>query len=512
MTTTSHKPLRIIALTAENVKRLSAVHIEPKGNVVQITGKNRNGKTSVLDSIWWAIEGASHIQKSPIRTGQAKARIRLDLGEMIVTRRFAAKEDGGYTTSISVESPDGAVFKSPQKLLDDLVGELSFDPLAFAQMKPKEQFDALRKFVTEVDIEELDNLNRGDFTRRTDVNREFERARAAAAAIAVAPDAPAERVDEEDLVAKIQEAGDHNATIERRRANRQAAESSMRAARERAQTKLDDIETQKAAIQQQLDADTTDINQQIEALNRQIEVLKARLESVGENAVAKMASIREERQREAAAATAEADAIQARLDAAEPLPQPIDTAALAQQLNAARDSNRALDAWEQDRKRKTDHERQAEQLRATADELTARIAERTQQKQAAIAKAHLPIDGLGFGDGFITLNGQPFEQASDAEQWEASIAIAAALNPRLRVIRVRQGSLLDEDAMKRLEEVAERLDFQVWIERVDGSGTVGFVLEDGHLKAMESEPKLSTVANPTADAANEAADSVGGAA
>ncbi len=81
------------------------------------------------------------------------------------------------------------------------------------------------------------------------------------------------------------------------------------------------------------------------------------------------------------------------------------------------------------------------------------------------------------------LNGVPLTQASDAEQLRASLAIAMALNPKLRVIRVRDGSLLDSNAMKIIAEMAETKDFQVWIERVDDSGKVGFVLEDGHVVA-----------------------------
>lgn len=491
MATKSDKPLRIIALTAENVKRLTAVHIEPKGNIVQITGRNRQGKTSVLDAIWWAIEGASHIQTSPIRKGAKSARIRLDLGELIVTRKFAAKEDGGYTTSISVESPDGAAFKSPQKLLDDLVGELSFDPLTFASMKPKDQFDALRKFVSDADIEALDNQNRGDFQRRTDVNREMERERAAANAIGVADAPPAEPIDEPELTRKLQEAGDHNADIERRTANRSAHKEKIGRLRQVAAEKLAKIDVEKGSIAAQLDADEGDIQRQIDALHQQIAALQTRRAAVQERAVERMNEVRSSLTQASIAATSEADELQAELNAAEDLPPTTDTIALAQQLNAARESNKRLDAWEQDRARKLQHQRAADQLAQISDELTAKITARTQQKQAAIAKAHLPIDGLGFGDGFITLNGQPFEQASDAEQWEASIAIAAALNPRLRVIRVRQGALLDDDAMKRLEEVAERLDFQVWIERVDGSGTVGFVLEDGHLKDSAEAPEVA---------------------
>ena len=70
----------------------------------------------------------------------------------------------------------------------------------------------------------------------------------------------------------------------------------------------------------------------------------------------------------------------------------------------------------------------------------------------------------------------------DAQQLRASVAIAMAANPKLRVIRVRDGSLLDERAMRLLAEMADAHDCQVWIERVDTSGSVGFVLEDGHLK------------------------------
>lgn len=55
--------MKIIQLTAENVKKLRVVDITPKGPVVQITSKkNAQGKTSVLDSIWWLLTKANNIQ------------------------------------------------------------------------------------------------------------------------------------------------------------------------------------------------------------------------------------------------------------------------------------------------------------------------------------------------------------------------------------------------------------------------------------------------------------------
>src|SRR5690606_15287184 len=109
------------------------------------------------------------------------------------------------------------------------------------------------------------------------------------------------------------------------------------------------------------------------------------------------------------------------------------------------------------------------------------------QKAKAIAAANLPVPGLSFDADAVTLNGVPFDQGSDAEQLRASVAIAAALNPKLRVIRIRDGSLLDEDGLQLVAELAEQQDMQVWIERVDASGKVGFVIDDGALVKQAEE-------------------------
>jgi hypothetical protein len=172
-----------------------------------------------------------------------------------------------------------------------------------------------------------------------------------------------------------------------------------------------------------------------------------------------------------------------RLAAAPPLPPAIDTTEIRAKIEAARKTNtnvRALD-------KKLAHVKRAQQLESESEQLTGRMKDRDEAKRAAIAAAKMPIEGLAFGEGVVLLNSVPFEQASDAEQLRASVAIAAALNPKLRVIRIRDGSLLDDQAMRWLGEFAQSLDMQIWIERVDSSGSVGFVIEDGHVKAAQTE-------------------------
>lgn len=134
--------MRIIRLAAENIKRLKAVDIEPDGTLQIITGRNAQGKTSVLDAIWLALGGgqASKDTPRPIRDGEISAAVTLDLGDLLITRTWDAEKD---KTELKVTAPDGAKYRSPQTLLDGLVGKLSFDPLAFTRLTAREQRQAL---------------------------------------------------------------------------------------------------------------------------------------------------------------------------------------------------------------------------------------------------------------------------------------------------------------------------------------------------------------------------------
>lgn len=419
MTDADNQPLRIIEFRAENFKRLKAVDIRPDADVIEVTGRNGQGKTSVLDAILAAIGGGRALPMKPIREGCERATIKLDLGEIRIERRFRQKEGGGVTTDLIVESAEGARFPSPQAVLDAIVGEFAFDPLAFTRLKADEQFEALKVLVPGIDFAEDERLDKADFEARTTANRRAKDLRAQAAGITLPPGKIPERVDIADLERQLDEAAQSAGETERRRAARQSA--------------VDRV----AAIDEQM---------------RELQ--------------------------------AERDAIQARLDAAEALPDPVDTTALRERLAAAREGNATAERAEQRRRL----EEQAKAAEAESERLTAAMDDREAKRKKAVAAAKMPVEGLGFGIGTITLNGQPFSQASDAEQLQASIAIAAAMNPRLRVIRVRDGSLLDDLAMKALKRFAAEAELQIWIERVDSSGKVGFVLEDGLLKG-EAAPE-----------------------
>jgi DNA repair exonuclease SbcCD ATPase subunit len=427
--------MKIIELHAENLKRLTAVQIRPDGNLVQITGKNGQGKTSVLDAIWWALDGTKNVQTTPIRKGEERAIIRLDLGELKITRKFIAQEDGSYTTSIAVENGDGAKFSSPQSMLDKLLGELTFDPLAFTRMKDAEQVLSLRSLVPGFDFTKAEEDIKTFYARRTEYNRDANTARSSAEELSkdLPKDIPI-RVDVQGLSDSLEKAQDHNLDVD-----------AIDTARTLARTDLDKI-----------DAD-------IESLEAQIEV----------------------RRRERATAEGNLRKIHVGMDK-------IDTKEIMDKIRGASEVNdmvnRAIRRDQQAENAKTATEK--------ASDMTAGIDKIKKDAQAAIASAKMPIDGLSIQDGAVYLDGVPFNQASDAQQLQASIGIAMALNPTLKVIRVRDGSLLDQDALKALSEMADAHDYQIWIERVDSNGTVGFVLEDGHVKGQQLEPASTTKKNP----------------
>ena len=406
----TRSPLKIVSLDAENVKRLRAVHItpDPDGSLVVIAGRNAQGKTSVLDSIWLALGGATASKRTPrpVRDGEKHASVTLNLGDLIVTRTWDA--DG--KSKLTVASADGARYNSPQAMLDGLVGRLSFDPLAFVQADGKTQRQQLLELVDlPVDLEALDTERQQVFEERTGVNRAIKDVTAQLGGMPKpAPGLPDAEQSASDLLAQVREA-------------------------ESAVQRWHDIQAAKA------DAD--------EAVGRAAKTLQEALD----------------RQKAANIAVDNTPSVTA------------DPAVILQQLEQLEQTNAAVRAAAARR----EHEERLARLTARAGAHTDRLAAIDSERATALAAAAMPIDGLGLDDDGVTYQGAPLKQASGAEQLRVSIAMAMALNPSIRVIRITDGSLLDSTNLALIEQMATEHGFQVWLERVDETGAMGVVIEDG---------------------------------
>lgn len=155
----------------------------------------------------------------------------------------------------------------------------------------------------------------------------------------------------------------------------------------------------------------------------------------------------------------------------------IDTADLEKQLANVEETNALIRANNEAREHKTKQTR----LRKAYESLTEDIVAVDRTKADGLAKAEMPVAGLGFDTDGVTFEGIPFKQVNTASQIRVSMAMAMALNPKLRVIRIAEGSLLDEENMQLIADMARQHDYQVWVEQVgDGDGT-GIIIEDGEV-------------------------------
>jgi hypothetical protein len=423
MTTTETGPLRVVQLTAENFKALRAVEITPDGDLVVVSGRNGQGKTSVLDAIWQAVGGAAASKGTPepIRQGADTARVTVNLGDLTVTRTWTR---AGST--LRVESADGLRYPSPQKVLDALVGRLAFDPLAFTRASAREQRGMLLDLVdVPVDLDALDRERADVFADRTGLSRMVRDLRARLDAMPVPdPDLPDEPVDIREMLIE------------------------MAAARVRI-TDAEDAERRLVSHEEQL----------------------ARLQEEAHRAAQLLFATRGEIQAvESAMAEIKVPDVTGDRDLVETLQERIASADSVNRAIMAREERESVAYGLAD----------AESTVAMRTDL---IAEIDRAKADALAAAVMPVEGLSVTEDAVTFRGVPFGQCSAAEQLRVSVGMAMAANPRLRVLRITDGSLLDAESMRVLGEMAADRGFQVWIERVDDSGSVGVVIEDGTVAA-----------------------------
>lgn len=107
--------VKINTLEFENVKRIKAVQLAPaKNGLTVIGGDNRQGKTSVLDAIAWALGGEKFRPSSPKREGSVTdphLKVTLDNGIIV--------ERSGKNGALKVIDPAGN--KGGQTLLNSFV-------------------------------------------------------------------------------------------------------------------------------------------------------------------------------------------------------------------------------------------------------------------------------------------------------------------------------------------------------------------------------------------------------
>jgi hypothetical protein len=173
--------------------------------------------------------------------------------------------------------------------------------------------------------------------------------------------------------------------------------------------------------------------------------------------------------------------------------QMVDVTALDEELERAQLTNREIAK----RERRDEIEGQVQEQERKAAQYTRAMEGRDEKKTASLAGARMPLDGLALveekGEYFVAFKGIPLEQLGHAEKIRVGCALAIAAVEdgqrkdkvgKLRCIPIDDAECLDDDSLAIMAEMAEEHDFQLILFKVDTSGKVGIVLEDGLVAAV----------------------------
>lgn len=443
--------VKIASLELENVKRVRAVELSPAADgLTVIGGRNRQGKTSVLDAIAWALGGNKMRPDDPNREGAATpAKLRVELSNGLVVERKGKNGDLHVT--------DESGRKAGQQLLDEFVSQLALDLPRFLGGSDKEKATALLQTIgLDEDLARLDGQIRAAAQEREAIGREARSRRAHAEKMPHHDDAPEEPVSVADLVREQQGILARNGENQRLR---------MRS---------EELDQASVAAGQRADAASAEVARLERELAAAREALKAREREHAEAALA--------------AETASKTAEELRDES---------TAEVEASIAAIEETNRLV-RENQDKARANEDATAAE---AEYELASGKVDDLRAQRLALLDGAPLPLPDLSVDeDCRLTYQGRSWDDLSGADQMRVATAIVRATKPGCGFVLVDKLEQMDPDTLREFGAWAESEGLQVIGTRVATDETCTVVIEDGRVAGApetgsgsaakdESEPK-----------------------
>ena len=420
--------MKISNLQIENVKRVKAVRIEPTDKGLTILGgRNNQGKSSVLDSIAWALGGNRKKPSQAEREGSMnKPYLKVTMNNGLVVERK------GKNSDLKVTDPDGN--SAGQTLLDSFVEELAIDLPQFMEATNKEKADTLLKIIGVGDqLYELEREEKELYDERRSVYRIKEQKRKYAEELPYHEDAPDEPLKISALINEQQEILARNGENQKKR--------------QEAQRLADRVDSQKEKM--------ASVKAEIARLEEQL----AEMEDIHQETVKDLE-------------TAQKTAEQLQDESTAELEQSI---AENEQINEKVRTNLKKEAAEEEaRSYETQYEKMSGQIQAIRD-----------KKQALLDGADLPLPELSVKEGALTYKGQEWDNMSGSEQLKVSTAIVRKLKPDCGFVLIDKLEQMDLETMKEFGQWLESEDLQAIATRVSTGEECQIIIEDGEVVGEE---------------------------
>lgn len=448
------KPFPITEVEVRSFKKLKYCKFRPnRKGITTVSGENDAGKSTLFDAIIATLGGKRHVPDVPVTTGEESAETSVtiespdpNIPNMVIRRTYVDDGDGYYETDLVIEDEDGEPSPQPQTILNDLLSQATFDPFYFDKLERAERLKALQNLIG-LDFTEHDATHKRKYEQRTQVNRETKRLKGAIdKKKAELRGVPHEKIDVSQLEQARKEAVEHNEKVAR-------YDSELR-------TEVGRLDGYRKLLNQRGDErkrvldEIERLQQRLEALNGELEEVDAKI-AKGNKVVAKQAE--------------KVGAMKASQ------PERVSTIELNEKFEKAYEINARVSEWDALKAL----ESEAKASKQKSDKLTKELKQLDEKRLVMAQEAEWPLEGMGMNDDGVTLDDLPYEQASQSRRTQAAIALGMALNPGIRVMLVREGSLIGKKRLQEMAEYAEEHDIQMFVELVGELDGSDLIIRDG---------------------------------
>lgn len=432
------KPVKILSLEVENVKRVKALHLDCSGNLVVLGGRNRQGKTSVLDAICGALGGDKYKPSNAVRSGEQKGTTSIKLSNGVtVERRYT--ETGSY---LKVDGPNG---KGGQSLLNEFVSGFALDLRKFLGASDKEKADILLQVIG-VDLTPMEEKYKALYQERMDIGRDELRYKKHAEAMPYHEGVPAVPLTAGEVMDELQAKLGKNAEKRRLRDNVAGVEREVLAAKagyDRAAARVVELKQMLADAAAAETAAHIKYNSVLSSL------------STAQDAAAGL--------------------------------QDEDTTDLQTKITELEDLNAKV-------RENLEREKAMAQSEAFHDQYlskTEEIEKIRKEKEEILAGADLPLAGLSVIGGVLTLNGHAWDCMSHSDQLRAAVAITRRINPACGFVLLDKVEAMDIQTLREFGEWLESEGLQAICTRVSSGDECSIIIEDG-VAVGAATPKTTT--------------------
>lgn len=449
--------MRISKIKIKNL--FGITEYEADGKSVEATGANGVGKTSIIDSIRYALTNKSD-REYIVRKGSSEGEILIETDTGLSINRKARTSQADYKSI----KQNGKEVGSPETFLKDIFTPLQLNPVEFMEMDKKQQnaiilnmieydwsLESIKEWFGEIPawidyeqnilsvLNDIQSENGQYYQDRRDIQRDIRNKKAFIEEIAAAiPDGydvdKWEREDAGTIYREIERITKDNATIEKAKNVIENKDNKVRKFQA-------DKEIEIAAIERDINAKRERITNDITSLEKQIITYKAELDGLDSDKEQKIKLAEQTYKANVAEFEAQVAEYQQYTDM-----EVKDTTELQEKASNIEEMKKHINEY----RRMMSLQADVEDLTQKATSLTNKIEKARMLPGEILQKCTIPISGLTVENGIPLINGLPVSNLSEGEKLDLCIDVAIQKPNGLQIILIDGAEKLSTELREKL--------------------------------------------------------------